>query len=132
MNRIIRERLPGTAGRLDRDARRAVIVAGIGNCIELFDLTVFGFFATAIGSLFFPASDPLTSLLGSFATFAVGFLMRPVGALVLGPIGDRRGRKALLSLTMALMGLASLAIAVLPTYAQIGIAAPLLLLLCRL
>ena len=71
--------------------RRALVAAGIGNCLELFDLTVFGFFAVVIGNQFFPSADPLTSILGSFATFAIGFLMRPAGALILASIGDRHG-----------------------------------------
>jgi MHS family proline/betaine transporter-like MFS transporter len=112
--------------------RRAIVAAGIGNCLELFDLTVFGFFAVVIGTQFFPSADPLTSILGSFATFAIGFLMRPAGALILASIGDRHGRKALLTITMTLMGCASLGIALVPNYAQIGIAAPLLLVLFRL
>jgi MHS family proline/betaine transporter-like MFS transporter len=112
--------------------RRAIIAAGIGNCLELFDLTVFGFFAASIGSQFFPSTDPMTPILSSFATFALGFLMRPVGALTLASIGDRYGRRALLSLTMALMGAGSLGIALAPNYAQIGVAAPLLLVLFRL
>ena len=112
--------------------RRAIVAAGIGNCLELFDLTVFGFFAPIIGAQFFPSSDPVGSILGSFATFALGFLMRPVGALTLAAIGDRHGRKALLSLTMALMGLGSLGIGLVPSHAQIGTAAPVLLVLFRL
>jgi MHS family proline/betaine transporter-like MFS transporter len=112
--------------------RRAIVAAGIGNCLELFDLTVFGFFAASIGAQFFPSTDPMTPILSSFATFALGFLMRPVGALTLASIGDRHGRRALLSLTMALMGAGSLGIALVPNYAQIGVAAPLLLVLFRL
>jgi MFS family permease len=72
-------------------------VSGIGNCFELFDLTVFGFFARTIGAQFCPAHDGLTSLLISLATFGIGFVMRPAGALVLSSIGDRYGRKRLLS-----------------------------------
>ena len=121
----------GTASLAPPD-RHAIVAAGIGNCLELFDLTVFGFFAATIGAQFFPSHDGLTSLLGSFATFAIGFLMRPAGALVLSSIGDRLGRRHLLSITMTLMGIASLGIAVVPNYAQIGLAAPLLLVLFRL
>jgi MHS family proline/betaine transporter-like MFS transporter len=112
--------------------RRAIIAAGLGNCLELFDLTVFGFFAATIGTAFFPNSDPVTSILGSFATFALGFLMRPVGALCLASIGDKRGRKSLLTLTMTLMGLSSLGIALLPTYGEIGLTASVLLVVFRL
>ena len=124
--------LPDATAIPRQPGRRAIVAAGIGNCLELFDLTVFGFFAAIIGGQFFPSSDPVTSILGSFATFAIGFLMRPVGALMLSAIGDRRGRKALLTLTMTLMGVGSLGIAVLPTYRTIGVLAPILLVLFRL
>lgn len=76
---------------LSKADRKSIVAAGIGNCLELFDLTVFGFFAVTIGAQFFPSQDSLTSLLGSFATFALGFLMRPAGALVLSSLGNRRG-----------------------------------------
>ena len=112
--------------------RRAIVAAGVGNCFELFDLTVFGFFAPTIGAQFFPAHDGVTPLLSSFATFAIGFLMRPAGALLLSSIGDRYGRRRLLTVTMTLMGVAALGIAALPNYARIGVAAPLLLVLFRL
>lgn len=117
---------------LSRADRRAVLASAVGNCLELFDLTVFGFFAAVIGAQFFPSNNPLVSILSSFATFALGFLMRPAGALLLAPLGDKLGRKTLLSLTMMLMGLASLGIGILPDYATIGLAAPLLLILLRL
>lgn len=110
----------------------AIVASAIGNCIELFDLTVFGFFAAIIGTQFFPNNNPLISTLSSFATFAIGFLMRPAGAFLLAPIGDTLGRKKLLSITMTLMGLASLGIAILPGYAVIGWLAPVLLILFRL
>ena len=111
---------------------RAVVAASVGNFVELFDLTVFGFFAAAIGSQFFPAAAPLGSLLGAFATFGVGFLMRPLGALVLGRLGDRYGRKRLLVTSMLLMTAASAGIAVLPPFAVLGVAAPVLLVVLRL
>lgn len=119
-------------GRIDRADKKAIVASAIGNCIELFDLTVFGFFAAVIGAQFFPSDNPAISTLSSFATFAIGFLMRPAGALLLAPIGDKFGRKRLLSLTMILMGLASLGIALLPGYAAIGALAPWLLILLRL
>lgn len=123
---------PARATHAPRHRAKAIAAAAIGNGLELFDLTVFGFFAAVIGAQFFPSDNPTLSLLGSFATFALGFLMRPAGALLLAPLGDRLGRKQLLSLTMALMGCASLVIALLPNYATIGLAAPLLLVLMRL
>ena len=89
-------------------------------------------FAVTIGRLFFPASDSTISLLLSVATFAVGFFTRPLGSVLLGIYGDRRGRKTALSLTIALMAVSTLTIALTPTYAHIGIAAPLIVLAARL
>jgi len=111
---------------------RAIVACSLGHFFELFDFVMYGFFAVIIGKLFFPASDPMTSLLSSFATYGVGFLMRPVGAIVIGAYGDRNGRKSALVLTICVMALSTLGIAFLPTYAQIGILAPLLLVACRL
>nr|WP_086386705.1 MFS transporter [Caballeronia sordidicola] len=111
---------------------RAVLAAIIGNWLEVFDFTVYGFFAVTIGKLYFPATDPTTSLLLSVATFAVGFFTRPLGSVLLGVYADRHGRKAALNLTIALMALSTLAIACTPTYAQIGIAAPLIVVIGRL
>ena len=84
--------------------RRGAIAAVIGNWLEFFDFTVYGFFAVLIGKLFFPSSDPTTSLLLSVATFAAGFFTRPLGSVVLGVYADR-GRKAALNLTIMLMAL---------------------------
>ena len=111
---------------------RAIVAASLGNFVELFDLTVFGFFATTIGAQFFPSTDPAVSLLSAFATFGVGFLMRPAGAFLLAQVGDRHGRKRLLVLTMTLMTVATLGITVLPPYSVIGVAAPALLVAFRL
>src|ERR1700734_3130954 len=80
--------------------RRAIIACFAGNLFELYDFVVFGFFAIQIGKAVFPSHDPITSLLASFATYGTGFLTRPIGALVLGSYGDRRGRKIALSLTI--------------------------------
>lgn len=112
--------------------RRAIVSCVVGNFFELFDFAIYGFFAAAIGRTFFPTADPVTSLLSSFATYGVGFLMRPVGAVVVGAYGDRHGRKAALVLTVTLMATATGLVGLLPSYASIGIGAPLLLLLCRL
>jgi MFS transporter, MHS family, proline/betaine transporter len=75
---------------------RAIFAATVGQFFELYDFAIYGFFAVEIGRAFFPSNDPLTSLLGAFATYGVGFLMRPVGAIVLGAYGDRNGRRAAL------------------------------------
>jgi MFS transporter, MHS family, proline/betaine transporter len=113
--------------------RRRVVAAGIiGNVMEWYDFSVYGFFARTIGSLFFPSEDPRTSLLAAFAVFAVGFLMRPLGAMLFGYIGDRVGRGPALLWSVVAMALPSFVIGSLPTYAQIGIAASLLMLLCRI
>jgi len=111
---------------------RALGSVMIGNWFELFDFLVYGYFAAQIGAAMFPAADPLTSILASFATYGVGFVMRPVGAVVLGSYGDRRGRKAALVLTMVLMAAATGLTGLIPPYASIGVAAPLLLVACRL
>jgi MHS family proline/betaine transporter-like MFS transporter len=104
----------------------------IGNVLEWFDFAVYGFFAGDIGKQFFPQSSPTAQQLLSYAVFAIGFFARPVGAIVLGRVGDHIGRRALLTLSIALMGGATLLIGLLPTYAQIGIAAPIMLLVLRI
>ncbi|OJB21596.1 MFS transporter, partial [Burkholderia ubonensis] len=112
--------------------RGAIAAAVIGNWLEFFDFTVYGFFAVLIGKLYFPSSDPTTSLLLSVATFAAGFFTRPLGSIVLGVYADRNGRKAALNLTIMLMALGTGLIAIAPTYAQIGVAAPLIVVCARL
>lgn len=116
----------------DRQSRRAVISATIGNALEWFDIIVFGFFAITISKLFFPTGNELTSLLLTAATFGVSFVARPVGAIVLGLYADRSGRKAALSLSMLLMTLGTVTIGLMPTYASIGFWAPLLIVIARL
>lgn len=121
------EPLPGK-----QSALRTALAGLIGNVLEWFDFAVYGYFATNIGHQFFPESDPAAQQFLSFAVFALGFLARPAGSLVLGRIGDRIGRRPLLTLSIALMGGATLVLGLLPTYNQIGLAAPLLLLLMRI
>jgi MHS family proline/betaine transporter-like MFS transporter len=104
----------------------------IGNVLEWFDFAVYGYFANDIGRAFFPQSSPTAQTLLAFAVFALGFLARPFGALVLGPVGDRIGRRALMVLSIALMGTATLAIGFLPGFETIGVAAPVALVLLRL
>jgi MHS family proline/betaine transporter-like MFS transporter len=115
-----------------QSALRTALAGLIGNVLEWFDFAVYGYFASDIGTQFFPQSSPTAQQLLAFAVFALGFFARPVGALVLGLVGDRIGRRALLTLSIALMGGATLILGLLPTYAQIGVAAPLLLILMRL
>jgi MFS transporter, MHS family, proline/betaine transporter len=109
-----------------------VLAATIGNALEWYDFVVFGFVAVVIARLFFPTSSQYAGLLLTFATFGVGFFMRPLGAIVLGMYADRAGRKAAMLLVIALMTLAVAMIAFAPTYASIGIAAPVLVVLARL
>lgn len=104
----------------------------MGNALEFFDFTIYAIFAATIGKIFFPLENATASLLASWGTFAVGFIMRPLGALVFGYIGDKYGRKLSLSTTVLLTGLPTLGIGLLPGYDQIGMAAPLILILCRL
>jgi MFS transporter, MHS family, proline/betaine transporter len=111
---------------------RTALAGLIGNMLEWFDFAVYGYFASDIGSQFFPKSSPSAQQLLAFAVFAIGFFARPVGALVLGMIGDRIGRRALLTLSIALMGGSTLILGLLPSYQQIGLAAPLLLVTMRL
>lgn len=112
--------------------RRAIIACLVGNLFELFDFGVYGYFAIQIGRAIFPSHDPVVSVLASFATYGVGFLMRPVGAAVLGSYGDRHGRRAALALTITLMALATGCTGLVPAYSQIGVLAPVLLVVCRL
>lgn len=113
-------------------SRGTVAAAVIGNWLEFFDFTVYGFFAVIIGKLYFPSVDSTNSLMLSVATFAAGFVTRPIGSVLLGVYADRRGRRACLKLTITLMALATGLIAVTPTYDEIGVAAPLLIVLARL
>ena len=115
-----------------QSALRTALAGLIGNVLEWFDFAVYGYFASNIGQQFFTQSSHTAQQLLTFGTFALGFLARPVGSLVLGRVGDRIGRRALLTLSILLMGGATLILGLLPTYEQIGVAAPLLLLLMRL
>lgn len=113
--------------------QRRVVAAGIaGNVMEWYDFSIYGFFARTIGNLYFPSDDPRTSLLAAFGVFAVGFLMRPLGAIVFGHIGDRVGRGPALLWSVIAMAVPTFVIGALPTYAEIGIAAALLMVLCRI
>ena len=111
---------------------RVVLAAAIGNIVEWYDFGVYGLLAPVLASLFFPSADRIAALLGVYGGFAVGFAMRPIGAVLLGRIGDRRGRQFVLVVSVVLMGAATVAIAALPSYAAIGIWAPILLIIIRL
>jgi MFS family permease len=109
-----------------------VIRVASGNFLEMYDFMVFGYYAAAIGKAFFPSKDPFTSLMSALVTYGAGFVMRPIGAIVLGAYIDRVGRRAGLLLTLGLMSVGTLLITVLPGYATLGLLAPLLILISRL
>jgi MHS family shikimate/dehydroshikimate transporter-like MFS transporter len=115
------------------EIKRIVASSVIGTAVEWYDFLIYGT-ATALvfNKLFFPLSDPALSSIAAFGTYAVGFLARPLGAAIFGHFGDRVGRKAMLVMTIVIMGLGTFSIGLLPTYDQIGIAAPLLLVVLRL
>ncbi|OZI44875.1 MFS transporter [Bordetella genomosp. 5] len=112
--------------------RRVIAGTTIGNALEFFDFTVFTFLMLVIGPLFFPAASSYGQLLLTTATFGVGFLMRPVGGMLIGSYADRHGRRAALTLTLWLMGIGCALIAVAPTHAQMGVAGPVLMVIARL
>lgn len=112
--------------------RRAVVGAFVGTAIEWYDFFIFGTAAALVfGPVFFPTADPAIGVLASFGTFWVGFLARPIGGIIFGHLGDRIGRKKVLVMTLFLMGIGTTAIGLLPTYAQVGVLAPVLLILLR-
>jgi MHS family proline/betaine transporter-like MFS transporter len=114
-------------------AHRQAIIAGIvGNTLEWYDFGVYGFLATALAKQFFPSSSEYVGLLQTFGAFGAGFVARPLGSLLLGRLGDVQGRKAALTITILLMAGGTIAIGIVPTYAQIGIAAPFILVVARL
>jgi metabolite-proton symporter len=123
---------PPEVGEADRSVARVIVASFIGTTIEWYDFFLYGTAAALVfNQLFFPTLDPLSGTMASFATYLVGFVARPIGGIVFGHFGDRIGRKSMLVTTLTLMGLATFLIGVLPTYAQIGVAAPLLLIVFR-
>ncbi|MET7383372.1 glycine betaine/L-proline transporter ProP [Streptomyces sp. NPDC005526] len=112
--------------------QRAVKAASLGNAMEWFDFGIYSYLAVTIGHVFFPSGNGTVQLLSSFATFAVSFLVRPIGGMVFGPMGDKIGRKRVLALTMIMMAVGTFAIGLIPSYAVIGFWAPVLLILFRL
>ncbi|MDO0929240.1 MFS transporter [Streptomyces sp. TG1A-8] len=112
--------------------KRAVGASALGNCMEWFDFGVYSYLAATLGKVFFPGASPATQVISSFATFAAAFVVRPLGGLVFGPLGDRIGRQKVLATTMIMMAAGTFAIGLIPGYGTIGIAAPVLLLLARM
>ncbi|GGB48509.1 MFS transporter [Lentibacillus populi] len=113
-------------------AKKAVVATAMGNAMEWFDFGIYSYLAATIGKVFFPEMAGPTQLVFSFATFAVAFLVRPIGGMFFGMLGDRLGRKKILAITLIIMALATLSIGLIPGYATIGITAPILLLIARL
>jgi MHS family proline/betaine transporter-like MFS transporter len=117
----------------DKKRLKKVVGAGmIGNALEWYDFALYGHFAAILSQLYFHSDNPMTSLLATYGAFAAGFAMRPIGAVMFGWIGDRYGRKISLAIAILLMAIPTACIGLLPTYAQIGILAPILLTLIRL
>jgi MHS family proline/betaine transporter-like MFS transporter len=115
-----------------RTGRRRLIGGAVGTFVEWYDFLVYGISAPVLAEHFFPRSNPTAALLGTLAIFGVAFVVRPLGGMFFGYLGDRRGRIKILSLTVLLMGGATMLLGLLPTYETIGIAAPILLVVCRL
>ncbi|UNM16530.1 glycine betaine/L-proline transporter ProP [Streptomyces formicae] len=112
--------------------KRAVKAAALGNAMEWFDFGVYSYIAVTLGKVFFPSGNPTAQLLSTFGAFAAAFLVRPLGGMVFGPLGDRIGRQKVLALTMIMMAAGTFAIGLIPSYAAIGVGAPILLLVARL
>src|SRR5690349_13683312 len=120
-----------SAGTVGRTPRKAALASFMGSAVEYYDFFLFGSAAALIfPHVFFPDSDA-SALVMSFATFGIAYIARPIGAIFIGHYGDRIGRQKVLMFTLVLMGVATFAIGLLPTYAQIGWWAPALLVLCR-
>lgn len=115
-----------------RSARRVAVAAGVGTVIEYYDFSVYGYLAVTISPLFFPNHSPVAALLSTLAIFATAFVVRPLGGIFFGRLGDRLGRRKLLLVTVLTMGVASTVTGLLPTYSSVGLLAPALLLLARL
>ncbi|MGW0186774.1 glycine betaine/L-proline transporter ProP [Streptomyces sp. NPDC003362] len=112
--------------------KRATKAAALGNAMEWYDFGIYSYLAATMGKVFFPSGSDTAQLLSSFATFAVAFLVRPVGGMVFGPLGDKLGRKRILSITMIMMAVGTFAIGLIPAHASIGLWAPALLIFFRL
>jgi len=111
---------------------KVVVLASLGGALEIYDFIIYGVFALEIGSQFFPKSDPLVSLIATFSVFAVGYVSRPLGGIVLSSFGDRYGRRVVFLISVLAMSACTIAIGLIPSYASIGIFAPILLVLLRL
>jgi MFS family permease len=116
-----------------RSPRKAALASWIGSAVEYYDFFIYGTAAALVfGKIFFPSFDPVAATVAAFATFGVGYVTRPIGAVLLGHIGDRYGRKKVLTFTLLLMGISTFTVGLLPTYGQVGIAAPIMLVILRM
>ncbi len=123
---------PPDIAKQEQSRRKIIFACTIGGALEWFDFGLYGLFAIYIGRTFFPADNPTVSLIIAFSTYAIGFVVRPLGALLIGRYADRQGRKKALSLSMLLMGLGILIMVATPSYASIGLAAPVMIVLARI
>src|SRR5229473_3936421 len=126
--------MPGMsqAGPKEKSITKLIVAVSIGNALEWYDISSYGYFAVYVSRAFFPNSDPSISLLLTFGTFGLAFLIRPIGGVVLGAYADRHGRKASLMISIVLMTIGTLLIAIMPTFETIGILAPIAVLAARL
>jgi len=124
--------LASPAIRVKPSLTRVIVAASLGNALEWFDFLIYGYFAVTISKVFFPSTNETASLLATFGTFSVSFLVRPIGAILIGAYTDRAGRKAGLTLSILLMVIGTTMTALTPGYATIGLAAPILILIARL
>lgn len=129
----VRDKPIGGTERLSPSSiRRVMVASGVGTLIEYYDYALYGYVATIIAPLFFPTQDPVAALLSTLAVFALSYVVRPLGGIVFGWVGDRFGRRKALLITIIGIGLANTAVGLLPTYSLVGILAPILLLVVRL
>ncbi|TMH04280.1 MAG: MHS family MFS transporter, partial [Betaproteobacteria bacterium] len=116
-----------------RAPRKAALASWIGSAVEYYDFFIYGTAAALVfGKIFFPSFDPKVAAVAAFATFGVAYITRPIGAFILGHVGDKFGRKKVLTFTLLLMGVSTFLVGALPTYGQVGIAAPIMLVILRL
>src|ERR1700712_3623486 len=116
-----------------QQSKKAAASGWIGSALEYYDFFIYATAASLVfPQLFFPSTDPTTAIVASLATYGVGYVARPIGAFVLGHLGDTHGRKQVLLVCMFLMGASTMAVGVLPTYSQVGVLAPVLLVMLRL
>ncbi|MDU2478598.1 MAG: proline/betaine transporter [Klebsiella sp.] len=116
----------------DGKLKKAITAASLGNAMEWFDFGVYGFVAYALGKVFFPDANPSVQMIAALGTFSVPFLIRPLGGLFFGMLGDKYGRQKILAITIVIMSISTFCIGLIPSYATIGIWAPILLLLCKM